>query len=165
MGHGLCADHPCLRNDFVFDPMRCTYCCVFIKSKFQGVQDPDVLLSASAELERHMLKLRKFCSGQEPRVAMKISSFVVSLRTAARRDRLDLDFFRDLSVRETDPGDKYSDAVPEAPGSHAQGVSTSRPSKKGKRSGKYRASDKPVKDLERMQAQMASMQEAIEKLS
>ena len=166
MGHDLCADHcPCLRNDFVFDPMRCPICCSFIKSKFQGAQDPEVLLSASAELERHMLKLRKFCSGQEPRIAMKVSNFVVSIRSAARKDRIDLDFFRDLSVRETDPGDKYSDAVSEAPSAQAQGPSTSRPSKKGKRSGKYRVSDKPGEDLERIQTQMASMQEAIERLS
>ena len=96
---------------------------------------------------------------------MKVSNFVVSIRSAVRKDRIDLDFFRDLSVREADPGEKYSDAVSEAPSSQAQGPSTSRPSKKGKRSGKYRASGKPGEDLERMQTQMASMQEAIEKLS
>ena len=64
MGHSLCADHcPCLRDDFVFDPLRCTYCCDFLRSKFQGVTEAMLLKSASAELERHIQKLRRFCSG------------------------------------------------------------------------------------------------------
>ena len=35
---------------------------------------------------------------------MMVSNFVVSIRSAVRKDRIDMDFFRDLSVRETDPG-------------------------------------------------------------
>ena len=35
---------------------------------------------------------------------MMISNFVVSIRSTVRKDRIDMDFFRDVSVTETDPG-------------------------------------------------------------
>ena len=166
MGHSLCADHcPCLRDDFVYDPLRCTYCCDFLRSKFQGVTESKLLKSASAELERHIQKLRRFCNSLDPRVTLKVSSFVDSLRKAARQNRLDLDFFRNMSVGETVTG-KYSDALSETHSmSHAHGSLASRPSSGGQRSGKYRKSDKTKEDMDLMKGQMASMQEAIEKLS
>ena len=169
MGHSLCADHcPCLRDDFVFDPLRCTFCCDFLRSKFQGVTEALLLKSASAELERHISKLRRFCSGLEPRPTLKFSRFVNSLRLAARQNSLDLDFFRDMSVGETVKTGKYSDALSETQStSLAHGSLTFRPSSGGKRSGKYRKSGKAKEDTEMalIKGQMASMQEAIEKLS
>ena len=171
MGHPLCAEHcDCLRDDFVFDPLRCTFCCHFLKSKFQGVTESSLLKSASAELERHISKLRRFCSGLEPRPTLKFSSFAISLRLAARQNCLDLDFFRAMSVGETKTR-KYSDALSETQGtSGAHGTSTFRPSSKGaggKRSGKYRRSGIAKEDTElaQIKGQMASMQEAIERLS
>ena len=64
MGHFLCADRcPCLRDFFVgFDPLRCTYCCDFLRSKFQGVMEALFLSSARAELERHFQKVWMACN-------------------------------------------------------------------------------------------------------
>ena len=47
---------------------------------------------------------------------------------------------------------------------HTQGSLVSRPSSEGQRSGKYRLPNKTKEDMAWMKGQMASMQEAIEKL-
>ena len=151
MGHSLCADHcECLRDDFVYDPLRCSHCCAFLRGRFQGVTECQSLKSASAEMERHILKLRRYCSGLDPRVTLKFSKFVCNLRLAYRKKRLDLDFFRDLAVGES-AKTKYSDAMSETHTS--KGSLASRPSSGGARHGMSRdLTDKTTtEDMARLQ--------------
>ena len=110
MGHSLCADHcDCLRDDFTYDPLRCSHCCAFVRGRFQGVTERKSLKSASAELERHILKLRRYCSGLDTRVTLKFTKFVSNLRLECRHKSLDLDFLRDLAVGESATHDIMSE--------------------------------------------------------
>ena len=127
MGHGLCAAHcACLlqnEDSYVYDPYRCDTCLDFIRAKFQGVVDADCIKGAMAEMEGHVKKLRRYLEGLEERPHLRFSAFVAEIRVKTRARNLDLDFFKNLSIREDCVTDDDRDSVVSIPPSLASGSS------------------------------------------
>ena len=161
MGHYVCADHCCcLRDDFTYDILRCPCCKDFVRGRLQGVTNVKALKAAGKELERHVDKLRRFCSGLGSQVTLKFTKFVTDLRLKLRRKSLDLDFFRDLVV-----GDSTNTRDDDLSEPKSSSISKPSSSKKDERQEMSRADKAKEEEMAQLKGQLASMQEALRKLS
>ena len=165
MGHDYCGEHClCLRGDLVYDPLRCVTCREFINNGFIGITDITWIKTATAELERHIRKLRKFAFGLEGNRYVKFSSFMDELRRQARASQVNVDFFRNLSFGEK-TGESRDDAVSQKSG--ISGILNSPVaygrSHESPRPGRSSPS-KTSEDMAMLKGQIASMQDAISKL-
>ena len=160
LGHDVCAEHCCclklLENDYVYDPFRCVTCVTYIRENFQGATVIDHIRSAGSELEVHIKKLRRFLADLEPPCHLKFLKVTEELRKKVKAKVLDLDFFRDLMIGETD--EVLEEDQVSIPPSQASGP-------KSPRSGKPHSPSKTIiEDVASLKGQMARMENALLKL-
>ena len=102
MGHGTCAEHcTCLLQQegaYVYDPYRCDTCMVFIKGHCQGVDNAHCIKGAMDEMNAHIKKLRRYLEGIDGKPKLRTSSFVLELKSRARK--MDLGYFMALQLRD-----------------------------------------------------------------
>ena len=163
LGHGFCAAHcACLHQTesyYVYDPFRCGPCVGFFEDSFQGNSDAGSIKDYMAEVEGHVVKLRRYLKKLDEKPHLKLSGFVTDLRSKVKK--LDLDVFRDLVVRDCLTVDHDRDSLVSVPPSMAS--ETSKGQSKG--SGRPSPSDKTVtEEMVAMKGQIDRLESAMLKL-